>query len=138
MKIGSCIANEVCSRYCNTLNHPEEAIMPITVEIKIAIANLSLKGMDFFFTPANFDDIQRLMVKNKKKITAEAINNLSLEKRLIKKMSLTGNGMVWDCKDDCGRQVNDGNCSNFDLNEFKSLHCAFISIFVPRTVFSLK
>jgi len=68
------------------VNHLEEAAVPTINDNIVTINNLILKGINFFFTSVNFDDIQRLIVMNKKKIKAAIKNNLILEKRLIKKI----------------------------------------------------
>ncbi len=66
------------------LSHPEEANAPTMIDNIAMINHLILKEINFFFV--NFDDIQRLIVMNKKKIKAAIKNNLILEKRLIKKI----------------------------------------------------
>jgi len=50
----------------------------------MAIDNLILKETIFFLL--DFDDIQRLIAANARKIKAEAKNNLILEKKVIKKI----------------------------------------------------
>lgn len=76
--------NLVCSRYCRNLNHPEDANTPAMIDKIMAIDNLILKETIFFLL--DFDDIQRLIAANARKIKAEAKNNLILEKKVIKKI----------------------------------------------------
>jgi len=84
MKIGSWILNGVKLRYCKALNHPEEAIKPAKTDNPATIKNFILKGIDFF--SLNLDDIQILIMANKKNITAATRNSFILEKRLIRKI----------------------------------------------------
>jgi len=78
--------NGVCLRNCKTLNHPEETLIPTKTDTARVINSLNLKGNLSF--SVNLDDIQRLIIANKKKTMAAAKNRLILEKRLIKKIFL--------------------------------------------------
>jgi len=60
-------------------------VNPNIIDNIAAINNLILKEITFFALP-NFDDIQRLIAKNKNKIKAETKNKINLEKRVIKKI----------------------------------------------------
>jgi hypothetical protein len=84
MKIGSLRLKDIWLKYCKTLNQPEEAVRPTMNDIIVTMNSLILKGTTFF--SVIFDETQRLAIRNKKRNKAVAKNNLTLEKRLIRKI----------------------------------------------------